>query len=385
MRGSSKQLFVGVVLILCAALACILMSVVGSSSESQTHSGAARVKRKSLMLGRTSSRAEHSVGEIDKGSSSTSPSHSLQEFKDRYSVILKNLRGKEARKASYSLIGEAQLALSISELKEFCSGLDSLELWQHGMGLIAEKYATEDYNGGLQWLNTLPKDSSSLPAFMNFAKAVATGSQEALLDYALNRTDKNETGALLAGLLSTGNEATSLKVIALANKQSDLMPSLLFPLSTAVLPFVGSGDYQTASKISEAIAQQSERHDALRNLMISAAQDDPVVASDLLSHIKTDKDRLVMVDPLITSWIAIDPKAASSWATAQESQLIRDGAFTSISRSLLTVSQDEAISWAQSISDPKLRESQIGKVRGFVKANGTQADLARLENQLKTK
>lgn len=383
MKTNSKVLFAGGFLILCVALVWNFSGVFSSSPESQSKQSNLRYIKDESPGGLTS--ASTNYPNKKRARTSTSQSRNLTDFNSEYLLILKNLRGKEARLASYKLMEEAKVMLNLVDFQEFCTGFKSLELWQHGIDLIAERYAAENYNEGLQWLDTLPNDTSSLPAFVSFAKSAGFENYKATLSYALDRTDKNEAGALLAGLLSAGNEATSLEIIALVNHQSGLMKGVLFPLSTAVLPFLGSGDYQTAIKVSEAIAQPSERHDSLRNLMISATQEDPVAASDLLNSIKSEKDKLVMIDPLISSWLASDPNAASSWAAAQESSLLRDRAFSSISRCLLAVNQDEALSWAMGISDAGLRGSQIEKVIRFVKSNGTQADFTRLESQLKTK
>lgn len=288
-------------------------------------------------------------------------------FTSEYARLLASEDGQTLRKSTYGLITDATYALSLEDFQLFCEGLKGIEVWQHGMQQLAGRYGAENYEAGLAWLKTLPEDSASHSIFSGFCGNLSPENRMKTIDFATALGDKATTGAMLYGLLSAGDPATTRIIVEMVNTDPSLMPGNFYPLSAATAAFVQNGDYSTALEINAMIKDKEQKQDSIRSLMIVAVAESPSKAAELIARIPDTGDKMAAIGPLMDTWIKSDPEAASMWANAQTKGPVKDAAARSVSRALLMINQDEALQWAAAIEAPGSRTKQMKSILNYVK------------------
>jgi hypothetical protein len=116
-----------------------------------------------------------------------------------------------------------------------------------------------------------------------------------------------------------------------------------------------------AAQAATALTDPTARAEALHGVIGGWAQTDPAALTHFLAEQPAGGDRGSMLGQALQSWVRRDPKAAVAWINDHEASPDFDEGVAAVA-SINFVKPSQALTWAESISDPRLRSETVAEV-----------------------
>ena len=223
----------------------------------------------------------------------------------------------------------------------------SLQGWAHSSPAEAAKWA----------LSMPPPEGRETAIAAVFAGAVATDPKAAIaLGRQLFAENPGEAvsygGHLIDLLCETGDfEAAAQLASAGAPNQTSFWLGQAYSKWAAYQP-------QQALQSATALSDPEERKIAMRSLVSGWTEADPMSAVQHVVELPDNSERAVLVSQALQRWTKVDLRAASAWINNNEMGGAMDEGVASVA-TMEALKPDIALSWAESVVDPKLRSETL--------------------------
>jgi len=117
-------------------------------------------------------------------------------------------------------------------------------------------------------------------------------------------------------------------------------------------------DPQAVITWSQSLASEDQRKEVVRDAMNQWANEDPEGAAKKISQLPGSAQGDAM-QAVISRWATKDAAAAGDWLSRQSAGPDRDGAISSLTRTLAVEDPEAALVWASKITDEKRRNRQL--------------------------
>ena len=157
-------------------------------------------------------------------------------------------------------------------------------------------------------------------------------------------------------LCDAGNFSTALELIAGSadNVQKSIWTAEAYSRWAALQP-------DQAAQAAAALTDPTARTEALHGVIGGWAQADPAALTHFLAEQPAGGDRGSMLGQALQSWVRQDPKAAVAWINDHEASSDYDEGVAAVA-SVNIVKPSQALTWAETISDPHLRSETVAEV-----------------------
>lgn len=256
---------------------------------------------------------------------------------------------------------------------EQASSITASGLKRNAISRVLKGWGATNPSEAISWLNENAADFSSRDYRSNFTKVMAGyASQDpyAAFQYATSLNDgrlkNNGVGEVLKALQAEGRVGDARGLI-------EGMPEGGAKQS-AMNQFVAqwaSYDPEAASRYVEAYNGQNGYKRMQRELIESWANYDPESAADWLSGISPESDDNygALVTDLVSRWSRHDMEASAEWLNSVEPSPEIDRAVVVFAFHASQEDPEMAMSWAESISDEKMRNKMTKQVASSWKRN----------------
>jgi hypothetical protein len=116
-----------------------------------------------------------------------------------------------------------------------------------------------------------------------------------------------------------------------------------------------------AAQAAASIADPTLRSQALHGVVGGWSMADPASLVKYVTHLPPDADKSSMVSQALQRWARVSPAAAADWLNNNEGGPEMDHGIASVA-TMEALKPDVAVSWAESISNPKLRSETLVSV-----------------------
>jgi hypothetical protein len=116
-----------------------------------------------------------------------------------------------------------------------------------------------------------------------------------------------------------------------------------------------------AAQAAAALTDPTARTEALQGVIGGWAQADPAALTHFLAEQPAGGDRGSMLGQALQSWVRQDPAAAVAWMNDREASPDYDEGVAAVA-SVNVVKPSQALTWAETISDPRLRSETVAEV-----------------------
>jgi hypothetical protein len=157
-------------------------------------------------------------------------------------------------------------------------------------------------------------------------------------------------------LCDAGNFSTALELIAGSadNVQRSIWTAEAYSRWAALQP-------DQAAQAAAALTDPTARTEALHGVIGGWAQADPAALTHFLAELPAGGDRGSMLGQALQSWVRQDPKAAVAWINGREASSDYDEGIAAVA-SVNILKPNQALTWAETISDPRLRSETVAEV-----------------------
>jgi hypothetical protein len=157
-------------------------------------------------------------------------------------------------------------------------------------------------------------------------------------------------------LCDAGNFSTALELIA--GSADDIQRSIwtaeAYSRWAALQP-------NQAAQAATALTDPTARTEALQGVIGGWAQADPAALTHFLAEQPAGGDRGSMLGQALQSWVRRDPVAAAAWINDREASPDYDEGVAAVA-SVNIVKPSQALTWAETISNPSLRSETVAEV-----------------------
>jgi hypothetical protein len=157
-------------------------------------------------------------------------------------------------------------------------------------------------------------------------------------------------------LCDVGNFSTALELIASSadGVQKSIWTAEAYSRWAALQP-------DQAAQAATELTDPTARTEALHGVIGGWAQTDPAALTHFLAEQPAGGDRGSMLGQALQSWVRQDPKAAAAWIDDREASPDYDEGVAAVA-SVNFVKPSQALTWAETISDPRLRSETVAEV-----------------------
>ena len=157
-------------------------------------------------------------------------------------------------------------------------------------------------------------------------------------------------------LCDAGNFSTALQLIAGSadDVQRSIWSAEAYSRWAALQP-------DQAAQAAITLTDPTARAEALQGVVGGWAQTDPAALTHFLAELPAEGDRGSMMGQALQSWVLRDPKAAVAWINDHEASPDYDEGIAAVA-SVNVVKPNQALTWAEAISDPRLRSETVAEV-----------------------
>lgn len=265
--------------------------------------------------------------------------------------------GEKLNLARVQLIAEAAESLSLGDFKRFCDDLRSKPSHDYATSLLAEKFATGDFEAALKWLVTPNSFSptSTAPAVLGQNLSF----EKFPVDVIKALDDRRKSAMFLEGIFGSGDLHLTIEALNYLEDNPDIGRVNGLLLQSAADYFIKERDISSAVTVME----KSTNLESQSSLAARIFGSNFFSPSELVNHLpQREVPRIKAIESVVGRWIVDEPVAASNWVNEMEGVQFRDAGKLAIASRMMQVNLGDSYEWATSISDPVSRSKVIGEI-----------------------
>ena len=282
---------------------------------------------------------------------------------------LQSQPGSPARNAAMAAMLEKLAAANPDQAMKLAGAESNLKLHESLVQAALHGWARTSPSNAANWALTLPDSNDRERALSTvFAGAVASN-PDAAVDFGksliqpLVSQDPAEAAeygnSLIDALCGAGNFAAAAKM---AGSDKDISSGWMAEAYSKWAEF----QPDQAAQAAAALDDPELRKQALHGIVGGWAEVNPEALVQFVTQLPADSENASLLSQSLQRWAKVDPASASAWINKNDSGPAMDEGVASVA-TMDSLKPEVAISWAESVVDPKLRsETTVTVLRNWL-------------------